>query len=537
MHQLLIVDDQPDLVDDLAEMLPWDTVGIERVFKAYSAQEALEIVAENPIDVVITDIRMPGMSGLELIERIRKGWAKIRCILLSGYDDFEYAKQALQQRANDYLLKPAEDEELLQSVARAVKDIEEQWTEVTSFRNAMQSVKKNFPILRNHLLGDLLEGRPIAENDLGDQLDFLELPFVSGDPYCVLLLRLEDTFQSYSGRDISLMEYAVANMAEEIFSDAFRLWQTRDAHGYLVFLLQPSAGAVAAPKEEAERKASLLQHYIKLYLKGTASALLSHWGTFPEEIDRLYDGSLLNFRQRIGSEREFLLSMTEELGRQQPANSLSKLYDPPTLVHLLEAGQWDALQAKLDNVFDELEANWSHSHEHILETYFTIVSAFCYSVHKSKRWLEEIMGEDFQRMVAGPQFHTIQQLRDWVERILGKLKADMETETLDSRSNVVRQVQEYVHGHLGEASLQAIASHVHLNPSYLSKIYKMETGEGISDFLFRLKMEQAAHKLTATHEKIYEIAAGLGYVKTSYFIKVFKERYGMTPQEYRDKLT
>lgn len=93
MYQLLIVDDQPDLVEDLASNLPWDTVGIETVYQANSGQEALEIMNTTPIDIVITDIHMPGLSGLDLMEQIRASWSNVKCILLSGYNDFEYAKK------------------------------------------------------------------------------------------------------------------------------------------------------------------------------------------------------------------------------------------------------------------------------------------------------------------------------------------------------------------------------------------------------------------------------------------------------------
>lgn len=126
MYRLLIVDDQPDLVDDLAETLPWRELGIEAVYRAYSAHEALDIVRTNPVDVVVTDIRMPGMSGLDLMREIRRSWKNIRCILLSGYSDFEYARSGIRHQADDYLLKPVEDDQLLEAVRRALRQLDEQ---------------------------------------------------------------------------------------------------------------------------------------------------------------------------------------------------------------------------------------------------------------------------------------------------------------------------------------------------------------------------------------------------------------------------
>lgn len=605
MHQLLIVDDQPDLVDDLAEMLPWQEIGIGQVHKAYSAQEALEFVQAHPIDVVITDIRMPGMTGLELIKRIRMSWKNIKCILLSGYDDFEYAKQGIQHQANDYLLKPVEDKELLESVKKALMQIDEQWQEITSIQNVQHTLRENIPILQNHLLFDLLQGRGKAKADLADKLKTLNIAIRINQPVNLILLRIEEDLQLKFREDTNLLDYAVFNIAEEIFCDDFELWYCKDAYGYAVMLIQHKRLAaaknqgvpglsggkhedklhaiyekqVAQPPslhvQEAEirqlgeqedeldplsvqqedelrhlgehhlmnhieRKAAQLQHYVKAYLKGTVSLLINKPGLFPEDIHHLYNDSLFSFRQHIGSERELLVIQHKEHQRKaqqrSEANSLAILHEPPSLIHLLEVGQWEMLQAKLDDVFTELEAAWGDSHEHILETYFTIVSSLIYSIHKSKRWIANILGEDFDTLVTGAQFHTIGQLRDWTFRVIQKYKDDMHSEMQDSRSNIVKQVQQFVSEHLATATLQLIAAHVYLNPSYLSKIYKMETGEGISEYVYRLKMDRAAHLLRTTNEKIYEIAASLGYIKTSYFIKLFKDKYGMTPQEYRDSL-
>ncbi|NIK76015.1 two-component system response regulator YesN [Paenibacillus castaneae] len=536
MYQLLIVDDQPDLVEDLAHNLPWSSIGIDTVYQAQSGQEALEIMNATPIDILLTDIHMPGLSGLDLIEQIRSTWKNVKCILLSGYNDFEYAKRALQHQATDYLLKPIEDEELLQAVKKAVTELDERWSEVTSYQSTLASLKDNLPILRNHLLLSLLQGQSFSPEGLKEKLDMLDLSLVPNAPYCMMLLRMEDYFYEQSERDSSLLQYAVCNIAEELFAEEYDLWHVKDEHDYFVFIIMGKNGSQLeqnALSSQVEQKAAQLQHYVKLYLKGTVSLVLTKQAAFPQKMREAYELSLISFRQRIGSDRGFLLCLTEE-AQPGEANSLSQLYNPPLLIHLLEAGQWEAIETKLDLAFDELEQNWGESHEHILETYFMIVSSLSFSIHKNKLWMSDIMGHEFNQLLSGPNFHTIAQLRTWTMDILQTYKSHLSSKVQHSRLSTVQKVQEYAASHLEEASLQTIASHVFLNPSYLSKIYKLETGEGISDYLSRLKMETAAHMLRTTADKIYEIAAKVGYLKTSYFIKVFKERYGITPQEFRD---
>lgn len=538
MHQLLIVDDQIDLADDLAHNLPWEQAGIDGVFKAYSAQEALAILRTDPIDVIITDIKMPGMSGLAFIERVRASWRDVKLILLSGYPDFEYARTALANQVSDYLLKPASDEELLTAVHKAVTELEEQWREISSTRNALQSLEDNLPILRKTLLSELLSGRKLRSDDLANKLPVLRLPFTPHKPVCMMLIRLEDYFDQYDRNDISLIEYAVTNMAEEIFGDELHLWYTKEVHDYWVFLIQSAAEvssgeAAGRMLEKIERKAAMLQHYVKLYLKGTISAMIHDQGSFPEDVAAMYDTLLVQFLQHIGSERELLITSSYAYERGS-ARHLSQLYEPPQLMHLLEAGRWETLREKLSVVFSQLEEHWGDSHEHILEVYYAIVSAVSYAVHKQKQWLAELLPEDYDKFASGMPFHTIAQLRDWTFRLTDIFEAAAASDRQDNRKDVIRQVQRYVEDNLQHATLQEIAAHVYLNPSYLSKIYKLETGEGISEFIFRMRMEHATHLLQTTNLKVYEVAEQLGYQKTSYFIKLFKEKFNCTPQEYKD---
>ncbi|MCR2802580.1 response regulator [Paenibacillus soyae] len=542
MYQLLIVDDQPDLVLDLATMLPWSSIGIDAVYQAGSGPEALDIMRSTPIDVVITDIRMPGLSGLDLIEAIRETWSHVKCILLSGYNDFEYAQRALKSQATDYLLKPVEDEELLAAVRKAISELEARWREVSSHQSAIASIRENLPILRSHLLHALLQGESMSRRQLEERLAMVELPIGCDTPFCMMLLRMEDYFYEQNERDSSLLEFAVCNIAEEIFGEEHRLWYAKDGFGYYVFLIFPKRPTTlqalpsAVSIETIEQKAAHLQHYVKLYLKGTISLALSRPSLFSERLSAVYEGLVGSFRQRIGGERDFLLTLSEHVQPSEgEANSLSQLYQPPQMSHLLEAGQWEAAEQKLALIFEELEEKRGDSHEHILEAYFALVSSLTYAIHKNKLWLAECLGGEFNQLLAGPHFHTIAQLRSWIDEAVSSYRGRMTDRVQDSRTGLIQKVQEYAAGHLADASLQSIADHVYLNPSYLSKVYKLETGEGISEYLSRLKMEAAAHLLRSSPDKIYEIASKVGYQKTSYFIKVFKERYGITPQEFRDK--
>ncbi|MZQ82890.1 response regulator [Paenibacillus sp. 5J-6] len=536
MMQLLIVDDEAHVVDRLHATIDWASLGIEQVFKAYSGKEALELLEQFSIDIVLTDIQMPGISGLQLIAEINRRWQKTKCILLSGYSDFNYAKEAILQGTEDYLLKPVTEQDLLAAVGRVMEKLQNEWQEVFSKQRLTYTVKENLPLLRGNLLSDLLQGRKLTEHSLRDKMQMLELPDFHEHPCVLMMIRLESDFLEYDLSRLSLMEYAISNMVEELFAEKFDSWHTKDAHDYLIFVMKKKP--LAAGQEDSswlERTASVLQSAVKNYLKGKISILLSSWGLFPSEITTLYNASLSAFRKQIGSEHELLIRLGDE-SVQPELSALQRLYEPPTLNHLLEAARWEDTEDKLTLIFDEMETKFSESQEHLLEVYFSVASAFAYIAHKNGRPLHQLIGGDYDRMTEGIPFRTVNQLREWTIRSLHRMREDMDQERKNSRVTLINDIRSFIDQRLAsDVSLQSIADHVFLHPVYVSKIYKLETGDNLSDYVNRVRMDRAAYLLKNGHDKIYEIATQLGYQRPHSFNHAFKKHYGMTPQEYRDQ--
>ena len=242
MFQILIVDDEPSVVDAIAQTMPWDELHIDEVYCAYSSREALKIAELHYIDIVLTDIRMPGMDGMALIEAIRRTSERTRFILLTGYAEFEYAKQALKLQADDYLLKPVSDEKLQESIANVTRKLKEEWDQVTSMQRTMRVFREHLPAMRAELLRDILENR-YSVRDLADKLPALNLNVQSGDTVAPMLIRLEGKFASYNRHDRFMIEYAILNIAEEIMGPHFSLWMCEDAHGYLVIAVTAKTAA------------------------------------------------------------------------------------------------------------------------------------------------------------------------------------------------------------------------------------------------------------------------------------------------------
>jgi two-component system response regulator YesN len=545
MYKVMIVDDEHFVVDSLTGTLPWSELGIGEVFGAYSAREALQIIEQHHIDIVLTDIRMPGMDGIQLIERIRSLSSNTECVLLTGYEDFSYAKEAIRHQVADYLLKPVSDDTIIAAIRSIIGKLNDKWEQISSYQRAVSTLNEQLPALQADLLRDLLDGRKFGAKQLEDKLRVLRLPFGSNDTVALMLIRLEGEFASEDYKDRWLIEYAVINMAREIMAHDFHLWSCRDAHDYLVVAVAPRAAEGARHEmakqnghaellDRLERGACLLQENVATFLKGNVSVVVGGQREFPAGLPKLHAEVLALIRTQIGSNQGFFMT-ARSVPERGSIDALSALHKSPSLLHLFEAGYWEEIRLKLDGVFTELErlgGRGQATHEYAVEVYHAVSAALYHYAHSNGRSIAELLKD--VKLYLPEDSLSVQRLREWATAVCDALYQTATKEMSSSRSAVVHIVEDYILSRLSEdVSLQTLADHVGWHPVHLSKVFKLETGEMLSDYLLRIRMERAVQLLKGSELKIFEIAAEVGYLTTSYFIKVFKKYYGITPQEYR----
>lgn len=527
MHQALIVDDERSVVDALEISVPWQELGIAELFKAVSARHAIEILDRNSIALLVTDIRMPGMNGIELIEYAKKRNDRIKCILLTGHSDFEYAQRAIGLGANDYLLKPVSDEDLLLSCRKAIAAYDEEWKEIVSVRKAKELFQENLPTIRSRFLMDILAEQIPHFSELETRLADFEIDLREGDRVAVMVIRVEDGFPEFARSDSSMVEYSVLRIVDELFKDGSAAWRCKDASNYLVLTIKETA------RVPMEALGLQLQKNVKQYLKGNISIVVSDWGVFPRDLPRLYSLSIAAMHRTIGSDNKFFLSL-RAIEHPFPAHSLIALYAPPDLFRLMETGRWEDAEKKVDAIFGELTEKWPNSQEHATEAIALILNALSRIAHSGGVLLADILPKTGAAPFDIRTLNTIQRMKDWAASAIEATRGALERELKDTRSALVKKVSSYIDENLHrDVSLQSIADFLDLHPAYVSRIYKLETGENLSAYILKRRMERAAYLLRSTDLKILEISTEIGYPNPAYFIKVFKTVFGMTPVEYR----
>lgn len=535
MIQLLLVDDEPVILKSLVNN-DWAGVGIGAVHQADNGLAALEVLKRTEADIVVTDIRMPGMDGLELCRCIREQYPLTRCILLTGYGEFEYARQAIQYGISSYLLKPVRDEELLAQVKELADAIQLEEQEKGSMEKTKRTLRTHLPMLRSGLLKDLLSGMVLPAPELLARMEEYGLPFRPDASCFMAMVRLEGLFRQSGDRDMDLYEYAVQNIAGELLEADYRVWFCKDAQDYLVFVLQPKDGAASAGEASlmAETAVRELQGKISDVLKGQVSVWVSGGFRLPDELEDVYRTGLNEFR-KVPRSGEGRLLRAGELRSQ--SKSLNALHSPPGFQQLLEAGRYDDARQKLDQLFGEMDERMLDTEEHLMEIVYTLANAFLYLAHLQGKTLLELSGWE-AGLTADPRlFRRPERVRSWALDALERMEAASLRDLKDSKGQLIARIHRFIEAQIaGDVSLQTIADHVGLHPVYLSTLYKQEMKENISDFIIRYRMEKAGMLLRTTDIKIYELASRLGFQNPPYFSKLFKQHYGVTPQEFRDRV-
>ena len=180
MYRALVADDEPMILDGIDSLISWEEFGIEIAAKVENGREALSILLEQPIDILITDIRMPVMTGLELLRELRKNGKHTKTIVLSGYDDFHYVKEANLYGIENYLLKPVEEKELEETLLHLIERLE-------SEQRQQRQMQESYRLLRDNILCRWLEGT-ISREEWEARAEFLELPG-SGEAYQICVLK------------------------------------------------------------------------------------------------------------------------------------------------------------------------------------------------------------------------------------------------------------------------------------------------------------------------------------------------------------
>ncbi|MHB8062527.1 MAG: response regulator, partial [Ruminiclostridium sp.] len=258
MYKLLIVDDEYLIRKSLTECIDWLSFGIE-VMEANSGEKALKKIKEENLDILITDIRMPVLSGLELIKTLQRSGLHIKVIIISGYDDFGYAQEAIQLGAIGYILKPIDNSDVIEMVNKAITLIEAEKSKNKRIEELEQQLVQSMPVFRDKFLNDLIRGKNYPIEDLKEKLSFFKIE-LQEDKYITVMIIEIDNYLEYlnelSERERQFKKLILSNKINELLKGI--LFECQDNQFVLIF----QNDAVYENKESIEKDLKSISVYI-----------------------------------------------------------------------------------------------------------------------------------------------------------------------------------------------------------------------------------------------------------------------------------
>ncbi|WP_138755550.1 response regulator [Paenibacillus sinopodophylli] len=521
MNSLLVVDDERHYADSLADTIPWAKLGISQVLKAYSASEALALMESFPVDILMTDIHMPRMNGLELIEQARRRIPQLKCLLLTGYADFDYARKAIELQALDYLLKPAKDEQLLETMGRIVKQLEQERAIEQGFRIYLDNSAELKAGLLLKVLSGTLNGEVLAE-----KLKLFDLPLLMPGHVLLCLVRLGSPFDEQDIYSQSLVRFAVTNMLEELLMERYDCWSAVDEEGTLLVVVYDLSDA--PPNQEwLHERLEQLKREVQRLLKGEICVGEADCN-FPDGLQASYMAAVT----RLDKDSSSSAQVPER--NEGEARLMRKLYEAPLLTHLLETEKWEEAEAKIRSFVSPLLHTGSP--DLMRDVFFFLSNAFQYIANRSGRTLTQVLTPRQSAYVKGKAMLHAAQLESWALDALHTLRDKLGEESEDHSLSIVRKTQSYIQKELDkDLSLTMLARRVYIHPNHLSKLFKQCTDTTVSQYIYEQRVLKACELLKHTNNKIYHIGENVGYPNTNWFIRKFRDYYQVTPQEYRDR--
>ncbi|MCZ8520389.1 MULTISPECIES: response regulator [Paenibacillus] len=528
MPTLLIVDDETVFRRGLEHMLSDLSPDWSVVHTAKDGVEALEWLETCRPDVIITDIRMPRMDGIQLQSIVREKYPQIRCIVMSGYNDFAYARESLKMGARDYLMKPPEREELYAALAAIKEEWQADQAREQEHAKEDQEEKRMRQQLRQHILASLISGT-VQEEEL-ELLDGVGLVF----PYplytcCVVHLDRESvTDGRYSLADPSLFALFIAQFVQELIPDRVRGYVFIAAETKVVALLNHDKEG-----DEVVRLAKRVCHQIRTLSNLTVTIGVGSPAGDLEAAARSFgeaDMALL-YRLVHGGDRVLTYEETMRVTsrRFEGHGSDWRLLDQSVREGRIRdskaaAGLW--LQELMDSTADPGMIQGQIC-KMVLHFYETAVQ-----LDRAKDWLGT---RDVKQVLSELiSISSRTELTAACEELIGRLAGVLSARRGGASASPVEAVVQYIHEHYATPiTLSGVAEKVYLNPSYLSTLFKSRLGTSFIEYVTAKRVDEAKKRLLYSDDKIAAISEASGFSNIRHFNRVFKSATGHTPLEFR----
>ncbi|WP_166239010.1 response regulator transcription factor [Paenibacillus turpanensis] len=519
MFKVMLVDDERIILAGISAVVPWDEADTTLVGTARNGLEAYDMIVQDPPDIVISDIKMPGMDGIELVQKTYETHPEIRFILLSGFSEFDYARKAMHYGVKHYLLKPCNENNIVEALQEITAELKEKEGKEQFVEQMKYGLEKVLPHVKEQFLIQFVTNKTYGSRDWEYYRSLLGLDLESRKVR-LLLFQMEGRFEFEH-------LFAMKNIAEELLEHPVL---SATVGGHVLILVEDAGCGTELHDRIQEIKTTFIKYY-----KLDATIAVSD----ADEILRarkLYQQTLecLNHRFYLG---EGSIITPEDIpGMVSPSSSLQCeqerewSLDEDRIVMLVKAGAWEETADWIESFFASLSGvreGIGAAKSYVIQLYVSIV----------RLAEQDNMNRYMEQLASLVQMETLVSIRQFFEAVVKEITMGYFEQNRSKHSAIVQRVLEVIEECIAspELSLNWVAKQMlYMNADYLGKLFKKETGEKFSNYVMKLRIEKAIQSIEKQPDvKIFELAEQLGFGDNpQYFSQVFKKYTGQTPTEY-----
>jgi two-component system response regulator YesN len=534
----MIVDDEFYFREALKVSLPWEELGFEICAEAKNGKDALERMEDCTPDIVLVDINMPIMDGLEFVQNVKEKAITSKFIILTGHSEFNYAKQAVQLGVNNYILKPVNEEELMKSLLEIKKLIEKEKNIKIEIDKLKQQVKDSLPLQKDKLLNELIQGSIIrGEQEKIKKLEYLNLN--TSEYYQAVVIEMDyEESPGWNDEDKQLWKFAVSNISNEILSEqyAFELFYDRDDRICIIVGLNE----MEYPNELMpllENRLELIRTSVCLHLDFTVTLGVGNEKKGLFDVSASYKEAMVALKNKltIGKNRIILYSSVADSGIK--GNLFTGEHRSQLLMNMRTADVAE-VQKLIRQIFREIRSENIH-HEILFVVCIELVAVCLEFIVEVGLSLKDILPDSQIHIIEELQSkRSIDEMESWIEGIFQDTLEAIKRNRSSKASKLIEEVKKYIRDHYDneDLSIDGIARNLYVNYAHLSFIFKRDTGITINEYLTEFRIKKAKELFDHGSTLVLDVAGRVGYGDANYFGKCFKKYYGLAPSKYIENI-
>lgn len=539
MLKIMIIDDEFYFREALKVSIPWKELDFEICGEAKNGKDALEKVADLNPDIMIVDINMPIIDGLEFIQSVKEKGLESKFIILTGHSEFNYAKQAVQLGVNNYILKPVNEEELISSLIEIKEIIMRETSIKFEFEGLKQQVRDSLPLLKDKLLNELLQGSLIPkENETLKKMEYLKIN-INSDYYLVITIELDcgdDT--NWDNEEKQLWKYAVSNISNEILDEKFIFDICYDIDDRICIIVGMDGTQNKGDfLTQLESRLELVRAAICKHLDFTITVGVGSEKAELFDIPVSYRESIIALKHKLtlGKNRIILYSLVAESGIK--GTVFSGEYRSQLLMNIRTADE-EEVNKLISQVFMRVRGENIH-HQILFVVCIEMVAVCMEAMVEMGLRIENVITQGSFNLVEEIQSKkSIAEMEAWIKEIFMHTLETIKRNKISKASRLIEEVKKYISRNYqkSELSIDEIARNLFVNYAHLCFIFKRDAGVTINEYLTEFRIRKAKELFDSGNTLILDVASKVGYADASYFGKCFKKYYGLAPSKFIENI-